>query len=263
MTELVRKRLELDADIRNGLRNGEFEAYYQPKIDARNLQLVGLEALIRWNHPRRGLLYPVDFIPFAEDIGLITEIDKYMLEHCVLQLVEWRKAGYKTGRISINISTKKLESNGFKDELYKLITESGVETDSLELEILESQIMKNPERSIDILHSIRKLGISISVDDFGTGYSSLSYLKKLPITKLKIDRSFIIDVIDDEEDVAIVKTIIALAENLGLETIAEGVEDKAQVDFLVQAGCYVIQGFYYSEALSKYECEIFMNEYRK
>jgi len=261
MTELVRTRLELDTDIRNGLKNGEFEAYYQPKIDATTLRVVGLEALIRWNHPTKGLLYPVEFIPFAEEVGLILEIDKYMLEHCVEQLVQWSAAGYKTGKLSINVSTRKLESDNFRSELYRLIEKSHVNTDLLELEILESQIMKDPERSIDILRSIRSLGISISIDDFGTGYSSLSYLKKLPVSKLKIDRSFIIDVPGDEDDAAIVKTIIALAKNLGLETIAEGVETEGQIEFLVQEGCHNIQGFYYSKALTKEACETFMKKH--
>ena len=261
MTELVRKRLQLDTDIRNGLKNGEFEPYYQPKIDATTLRVVGLEALIRWNHPTKGLLYPVEFIPFAEEIGLIVEIDRYMLEHCVHQLVEWNAGGYKTGKLSINVSTKKLESEDFRSELYRLIEKSRVDTDLLELEILESQIMKDPERSVDILRSIRSLGISISIDDFGTGYSSLSYLKKLPVSKLKIDRSFIVDVPEDEDDAAIVKTIIALANNLGLETIAEGVETEGQIEFLVQEGCRYIQGFYYSKALTKEECEAFMKKH--
>ena len=261
MTELVRKRLQLDTDIRNGLKNGEFEAYYQPKIDATTLRIEGLEALIRWNHPTKGLLYPVEFIPFAEEIGLIVEIDRYMLEHCVNQLVEWSAAGYKSGKLSINVSTKKLESDNFRSELYRIVEKSGVDTELLELEILESQIMKDPERSVDILRSIRSLGISISIDDFGTGYSSLSYLKKLPVSKLKIDRSFIMDVPEDEDDAAIVKTIIALAKNLGLEIIAEGVETEGQIEFLVQEGCHTIQGYYYSKALTKDECEAFMKKH--
>ncbi len=261
MTALVRERLELDNDIRNGLRKGEFEAYYQPKIDATTLRIVGLEALIRWNHPTKGLLYPVEFIPFAEEVGLIVEIDKYMLEHCVKQLVEWRAAGYQTGKLSINVSTKKLESEDFRSELYRLVEKSHVDTKYLELEILESQIMTDPERSIDILRSIRSLGISISIDDFGTGYSSLSYLKKLPVSQLKIDRSFVLDVPSDEDDAAIVKTIIDLAKNLGLEIIAEGVESEGQIEFLVQHGCRNIQGYYYSKALSKAECEVFMKKH--
>jgi len=261
MTELVRKRLKLDTDIRKGLEREEFEAYYQPKIDATTMRIIGLEALIRWNHPTRGLLYPADFIPFAEEIGLIVDIDKYMLKHCINQLVEWNAGGFHTGKLSINVSTKKLESDDFRSELYRMIEKSRVDTKFLELEILESQIMEDPDRSIDILRSIRSLGISISIDDFGTGYSSLSYLKKLPITKLKIDRSFIIDVPEDEDDVAIVRTIISLANNLGLETIAEGVETEGQVEFLVQEGCHNIQGYYYSKALNKKECEAFMKKY--
>ena len=261
MTELVRQRLELDTDIRKGLEKGEFEAYYQPKIDAKNMRIIGLEALIRWNHPSKGLLYPVDFIPFAEEVGLIVEIDRYMLRYCISQLVEWSNVGYHMGKLSINISTKKLESEDFRSELYQLIEKNRVDTKLLELEILESQIMRDPKRSIDILRSIRSLGISISIDDFGTGYSSLSYLKKLPITKLKIDRSFVMDLPEDEDDVAIVRTVISLAKNLGLEIIAEGVESEEQVEFLVSEGCPNIQGYYYSKALRKNECEAFMKKY--
>jgi diguanylate cyclase (GGDEF)-like protein len=261
MTELVQKRIQLDNDIRNGLTYEEFEPYYQPKVDARTSTVVGLEALIRWNHPTKGTLYPDEFIPFAQEVGLITQIDKYMLEHCIKQLVQWKESGVKTGKLSINISTKKLESENFRTELYRLVEKSGVDTDLLELEILETQIMQDPEKSIDILKSIRNLGISISIDDFGTGYSSLSYLKRLPINKLKIDRSFIVDVPEDEDDVAIVRTIIALADNLGLETIAEGVETKKQIDFLTKEGCFVIQGYYYSKPLSREDCEAFLRKH--
>jgi len=263
MTKSVQKRIQLDNDIRNALEHEEFEPYYQPKVDARTSEVVGLEALIRWNHPTKGMLPPNDFIPFSEEVGLITEIDKYMLEHSVKQLVKWTEFGLKVGKLSINVSTQKLESDDFRTELYRLVERSGVDTSLLELEILETQIMQNPEKSIAILKSIKNLGISISIDDFGTGYSSLSYLKKLPIDKLKIDRSFIIDAPKDEDDVAIVKTIIALAGNLGLKTIAEGVETDEQLDFLVANGCYNIQGYYFSKPLSADACKEFVIAHTK
>ena len=261
MTALVSRRLELDKEIRRGLKNGEFEAYFQPKVDAKRMKIYGLEALIRWRHPTKGYVSPGEFIPFAEEIGLIVDIDSFMLETCVRQLVIWQNNGYKTGKISINISTKKLESDDFRGELFRLIEKYKVDTRFLELEILESQIMSNPEKSIDIMSSIRSLGISLSIDDFGTGYSSLSYLKKLPVSTLKIDRSFIIDVPRNEDDVAIVRMIIALAKSLGLNTVAEGAESESQVEFLVQEGCPIIQGYYYSKPLSIVDCEAFLKKY--
>ena len=263
MTALIKKRIELDNDIRLGLQREEFEVYYQPKIDANNNKLVGLEALVRWNHPLKGLVYPNDFIPFCEEVGLIVQLDSYVLKHAFMQMQIWQNQGIDYGELSINISTKKLESEDFRHELYTLLEHYPVDPTTVELEILEGQIMKNPERSIGILNSIRSMGISVAIDDFGTGYSSLSYLKKLPVTKLKIDRSFVVDVLENEDDAAIIRTIIVLGKNLGLDIIAEGVETKDHVDFLVDAGCNKIQGYYYSKPLSIKECEAFIQKYSK
>jgi len=263
MTALIRQRIELDNDIRLGLRREEFEVYYQPKIDAKNNKLIGLEALVRWNHPEKGMIYPNDFIPFCEEIGLIVHLDSYMLKHTFMQMQVWKQKGVNYGQLSINISTKKLESENFTTELYTLLEHYDVDPATVELEILEGQIMKNPQRSIKILNAIRSIGISVAIDDFGTGYSSLSYLKKLPVTKLKIDRSFILDVLENEDDAAIIQTIIVLGKHLGLEIIAEGVETKAHVEFLLQAGCNNIQGYYYSRPLALEACEAFIQQYNK
>ena len=263
MTALIRKRIELDNDIRLGLKREEFEVYYQPKINAQKNELIGLEALVRWNHPIKGLIYPNDFIPFCEEVGLIIQIDSYMLKHTFMQMQKWQDQGIYYGELSINISTKKLENENFRNELYTLLEHYPIDPSTVELEILEGQIMKNPKRSIGILNSIRSMGISVAIDDFGTGYSSLSYLKKLPVTKLKIDRSFVVDVLENEDDAAIIRTIIVLGKNLGLEIIAEGVETKAHVDFLLAAGCSNIQGYYYAKPLSLKDCEAFMQKYTK
>jgi len=261
MTTLIQKRIALDNDIRNSLKQEEFEIYYQPKIDARINKLVGLEALIRWNHPIRGIVYPDEFIPFCEEVGLIVDIDSYVLKHTFIQMQRWQQDGIDYKQLSINISTRKLEQSGFRSELYALLEQYEVVPQSVEVEILEGQIMQNPEYSISILNSIRSMGLSVAIDDFGTGYSSLSYLKKLPVTKLKIDRSFVIDVLENEDDAAIIRTIIVLGKNLGLEVIAEGVETKEHVDFLVEAGCNYIQGYFYAKPMALQACEAFIKKY--
>jgi diguanylate cyclase (GGDEF)-like protein len=249
MSNLAQERITLENDLKSALENNEFEAYFQPKVNAKTNKIIGLEALIRWNHPEKGLIFPDNFINFAEEIGLIVEIDTYMRKESMRITKEWTKKGLHFGKVSFNASTLELEDGNFVKHIKNDIEEMEYDTSKLELEILESQSIHNREKMITILQEIRDLGVSISIDDFGTGYSSLSYLKQLPINKLKIDRSFIIDVPSDTASVAIVKTIIALANNLGLELIAEGVETQEQIDFLIEHGCENIQGYYYSKPI--------------
>jgi len=263
MTELALQKIQLDADIRKALKHEEFVAYFQPKIDARDGKVIGLETLVRWMHPQKGMMAPDEFIPFCEETGLVLEIDKYMLIQSMKQIMKWQKEGLEFGKVSVNVSTKKIESSNYIEELTYIIDSLQFDTSVLELEILEGQIMKNPQKSIEILNKLRDLGISISIDDFGTGYSSLSYLKKLPVTKIKIDRSFVIDLPTSKDDVAIVRTIINLAENLKIGIIAEGVEKKEQLDFLVNEGCYNIQGYYFSKPLPADECKEFIIAHSK
>jgi diguanylate cyclase (GGDEF)-like protein len=263
MTELALQKIQLDADIRKALKNREFVPYFQPKVDGRDGSIVGLETLIRWIHPQKGIISPDKFIPFCEETGLVLEIEKYMLVEAMKQIMQWQKEGLKFGKVSVNVSTRKIESSNYIDELSYIIESLKFDTSVLELEILEGQIMKDPHKSIDMLNKIRNLGISISIDDFGTGYSSLPYLKKLPVNKIKIDRSFIMEVPHDKDDVAIVRAIIALAENLDLEMIAEGVETKEQLDFLLDEGCYYIQGYYFSKPLPVDECKTFIISHTK
>jgi len=255
MGKMSKKRLELDKNIRNALKNEEMVPYYQPKIDARTNKIIGLETLIRWKDAKKGIIYPSEFIPFCQESDLIIDIDRYMLTHSMRQVLKWQQEGLDVGKLSVNISTKKLEKGNFVSELKQIILDEKFNPEYLELEILESQIMNNPKRSSKILNDLKELGVSISIDDFGTGYSSLSYLKELPIDRIKIDRSFVIDLPHNKDSVSIVKTIIALAKNLNLDIIAEGVETKEQLDFLFAQGCVNIQGYYFSKPLSAVVCK--------
>lgn len=258
MTELAFERVLLEKNLRKAIENEEFEPYFQPKIDARTNKVIGLEALVRWNHPELGLIQPINFIPFAEDIGLIAEIDRWVMKKAILYVLECKKENIHTGILSVNASAKQLEDKNCVYDLETIINSTGFNPKDLEIEITEGQIMKNTLHVISVLENIRKIGISISVDDFGTGYSSLSYLKRLPINKLKIDRSFIKDLPDDKDDIAIVKAIISLAKNLSLDIIAEGVETQEQISFLLKEGCPNIQGYFYSKPLPANECKDFL-----
>ncbi|MFT5662533.1 MAG: EAL domain-containing protein (putative c-di-GMP-specific phosphodiesterase class I) [Sulfurimonas sp.] len=262
MTQLAMQKSKTEADLRLALENDEFIPYYQPKIDALNHTVIGMEALIRWQHPNLGLVMPGNFISVAEDTMLILPIDRWMMKETIEQLMKWKKEGIHTGQLSINLSMKQLEDENCIHNLKQLTKDLDNNIKNLELEITESQIMKNPELSIKLLTQIRELGITISIDDFGTGYSSLSYLKRLPIDRLKIDRSFIVDLPHDENDVAIVRAIIALAKSLKLSLIAEGVETKEQLDFLVEEGCPNIQGYYYSKPIPADKYREFLKKYQ-
>lgn len=221
-----------------------------------------MEALVRWNHPQKGLIQPNDFISIAEETGLIIPLDMWMMENTMKIMQQWHKEGLNTGRLSLNLSIKQLESKGCIERFKKVIEDTGVDANYLELEITEGQIMQDSEHSITVLQEIRDLGVHVSIDDFGTGYSSLSYLKRLPIDTLKIDRSFINDLPDDEEDSAIVKAIVVLANSLKLELIAEGVETQEQQEYLVSEGCSNIQGYYYSKPLEREEYKEFLLKYQ-
>ena len=259
MGRMSQMRLELDKNIRNALKNNEMVPYYQPKINAQTNEVIGLETLIRWKDAKKGIIYPNEFIPFCQESELIIDIDRYMLVHSMRQVLMWQREGIKTGKLSVNVSAKKLEKANFVHELKQIIKDENFNPNDLELEILESQIMNNPKRSANMLRELKELGVSISIDDFGTGYSSLSYLKDLPIDRIKIDRSFVVDLPHNKDSVSIVKTIIALANNLGLGMIAEGVETKEQLDFLLAEGCVNIQGYYFSKPLSAVVCRDYLS----
>ena len=247
MTDTALQRVEMETDLHQAIDKDELEVYYQPQYDIFENSLIGLEALVRWNHPKRGLVSPDDFIPLAEESGLIIELDQIVMKKAMKQVKEWYDNGYKPGKLALNLAMKQLHQDNIVDIVLDAMREYGFKPEWLELEITESQIMKDPQTSIEKLEKLSYLGIEIAIDDFGTGYSSLAYLKKLPVDKLKIDKSFINDVLIDEDDAAIAKTVIALAKSLNLKVIAEGVEEAGHVDFLKRHDCAYAQGYFYAK----------------
>ncbi|MDF1874744.1 EAL domain-containing protein [Sulfurimonas sp. SAG-AH-194-I05] len=258
LTELAYERVIMEASLRTAIKNNEFVVYYQPQVDGRDHTLVGMEALVRWNHPTMGMIAPFKFIPLAETTGLIVALDRIVMEQAMTQVAQWYKDGLNPGKLAINLAVKQLQTTDCLEVLEKVLKKNGFKTQWLELEVTESQIMSHPEEAIKKLQTISDLGISLSVDDFGTGYSSLAYLKRLPINKLKIDREFIKDLPGNEEDCGITKAIIALSQSLNLRVIAEGVETKEQRDFVVENGCNNIQGYYYSKPIPASALEVIL-----
>jgi len=255
------KRVVMENSLRVAIKEEQFSVYYQPQINIITDKLIGMEALVRWNHPTLGLVSPMDFIPIAEDLGLIVEIDRIVMKQAMAQFYEWNKEKLNPGILSLNLSMKQLNEIDFINYLLKTMSSTSFKKEWLGLEITETQVMKNPLTSIKKLNQIHNYGIQISIDDFGTGYSSLSYLKKFPLSKLKIDKSFIKDIPGDEEDMAITKAIIALAKSLKLGLIAEGVETQKQKEFLLDNGCDCIQGYLYSKPLPADEMSIYLQKF--
>jgi len=253
MTEHAVQRIVLEAKLREAIEEDNLMVYYQPQYNGLNDTLVGMEALIRWKGENGQMVYPDVFIPLAEETGLIIPLDRWVMQKTIEQFSLWYEAGLKPGKLSLNLAMKQLAQDDFIPFVSTLLSKHSDSIDWLQFEITEGGIMEDPEASIMKLEEIKKMGIKLAVDDFGTGYSSLSYLKKLPIDTLKIDRAFIKDLPDDEEDKAISKAIIALAKSLHLNVIAEGVETLEQKQFLLEHGCNWIQGYYYSPAISVQE----------
>lgn len=245
MSEYARERVHLEALLRRSIERGEVSLHYQPQLDLVTGRLMGAEALLRWNSPELGMVSPVRFIPIAEDIGFISTLGEWVLRSACRQVKEWDEAGFRLPCISVNLSVKQLEHGDIVDLVTRVLAETGLSALRLEMEVTETAIMKS-ERALNFLDGLRALGVELAVDDFGTGYSSLSYLRRLPIQKLKIDRSFITDVTAEPSREAIVRAIIAMANALGLHTIAEGIETEAEALFLRQEGCQQAQGFLYS-----------------
>src|ERR1043165_4577011 len=249
MHELATKRLELESNLRRAIQNEEFLLHYQPRVSVDSLTITGLEALIRWQHPQLGLIPPSEFIPLAEDTGLIVPIGEWVLRTACLQGQRWRDQGFAPVQIAVNISARQFHDQDLSQTVIRILEETGWSPKYLELELTESSIMQDAEFASEMLNRLKSMGINLSIDDFGTGFSSLASLKRLPIDALKIDKSFVSDARSDSDDAAIVIAIIKLAQNLRLKVIAEGVETEEQLRFLQLLRCDEIQGYFFSKPL--------------
>jgi diguanylate cyclase (GGDEF)-like protein len=249
MTEKSLEKLTMDTYIRRGIDNDEYELYYQPQVDVSTHEIIGVEALIRWHHPQKGLVLPGDFIPIAEESALILRLGEMVLKKAAEQMARWHQKGIDPQFISVNVSAMQLRRHDIVEIIQKIVDDTCVRHDWLELEITESFTLENPKKAILLLEKIRSLGIRLSIDDFGTGYSSLSYLKNLPVDKLKIDKSFVQDIPGNRADEALVSAIVAMAKGLGINVVAEGVETEKQKDFLSLIGCNTIQGYYFAKPM--------------
>ena len=254
-------RLLLENALRGAIAREELSVLYQPMIDLRSNRVLGTEALVRWRHPELGVILPDEFIPVAEENGLIVEIGEWVLHSAARQTQRWRREGYPSLKVAVNISAEQFHNGPIADRLSILLADSGLPPEALEIEITESVAMKDAATAVRTLHALKAQGVEIAMDDFGTGFSSLSYLKRLPIDILKIDRSFVQDLPEDEEDAAIVRMIAALAQSLGLTLHAEGVETQAQRRLLLAQGCHRAQGFHVSPPLAGEEVPSFLKSH--
>jgi len=253
MTNLALEKAAMELELRQAIEEEQLLVYYQPQVDARSNKVVGVEALVRWEHPIKGMVMPNSFIGLAEETGLIKEVDNYVMHQAMLDMADWYRTGLNPGKLSLNLSLNQLMKKNFFSVLENTINETGFDVEWLSFEITESQMMLDPKKSIEKLNQLNRMGIEISIDDFGTGYSSLAYLKRLPVDRLKIDKSFIFDLPYNEEDCAITNAVIALAQSLNLDIVAEGVEHAEQVEYLLSKECHIIQGFHYSMAIPNKE----------
>jgi diguanylate cyclase (GGDEF)-like protein/PAS domain S-box-containing protein len=247
--------LLLENDLRYALEQNQLTLHYQPQIDLQTGVLMGVEALVRWQHPTRGLISPAHFIPLAEETGLIVPIGEWVLREACIQQKRWLSAGQYVGKVAVNLSPRQFRQKNFPGKVEAILRETQLSAEYLELEITESCAMEHAGETISQLNQLHQMGIYLSIDDFGTGYSSLAYLQRFPIQKLKIDRSFVHDIHDDRDDAAIVKTIVDLAHSMHLRVIAEGVELQCQADWLRKQGCDQAQGYLYAKPMTSQEFE--------
>lgn len=262
MDQWIKKRIYLENGLRYAIQNGELELYYQPVIDIATQRIVGAEALLRWNHPELGIVMPDDMISIAEESGLIVGIGEWVLREACTQFMAWKTThpnSTSMNRIAINVSVIQFRQSDFVDTVIRIITESGIDPSMVEIELTESMIIDRIDAVIEKMQRLREFGISLSMDDFGTGYSSLAYLKQLPFSTLKIDRSFVRDIMSDSDDAALVETILSIASIFNLEVIAEGVEEIEQYAFLLEHHCQYFQGYLCSKPMQVKSFEALLN----
>ena len=263
MNRRALERVTIERRLRRALERDEFQLYYQPQVDLVSGDIVGVEALLRWNNPESGMVPPGQFIPVAEENGMIVPIGEWVLREACRQNSEWRRQGLPPLTMAVNVSAVQLRQKNFHEAVVDALRQGGLDASGLELEITETAVMQDAEAAIRLLHELKDIGVKLAMDDFGTGYSSLGYLKRLPIDKLKIDQSFVRDMTDDPDDAAIVSTIINMARNLKLKPIAEGVETDRQLAFLRQYACDEVQGYYFSKPLPAAEFAEFFRRHRQ
>jgi EAL domain-containing protein (putative c-di-GMP-specific phosphodiesterase class I) len=254
----VTARAFLEEEMRQGLEQNQFILHYQPQADT-NGRITGVEALIRWQHPKRGMVPPAEFIPMAEETGLILTLGQWVLKTACAQIVTWMKRPETASlTIAVNVSARQFRHPDFVKQVIEILESSGANPHKLKLELTESLLLDNVESTIEKMVALKEKGVGFSLDDFGIGYSSLSYLKRLPLDQLKIDQSFVRDILTDLNDATIARTIVTLARSLGLEVMAEGVETKAQQTFLANNGCNDYQGYLFSRPLPANQVEAFI-----
>ncbi|MES2160623.1 MAG: EAL domain-containing protein [Pseudomonadota bacterium] len=263
MNERTLDRLKIEADLRRALERDEFVLHYQPQLCLKSGRIIGMEALVRWNHPAQGMIAPTRFIGLAEDMGLIIPIGAWVLRTACLQTMAWHRAGWPALRVAVNLSPRQFTQQTLVQSIADLLRETGMVPQLLELELTEGTVMSDVDSAIEILRDLKALGVHISIDDFGTGYSSLSYLRRFPIDVLKIDQSFVRELNVDADDAAIVRAIVTLAHSLRLQVIAEGVETDTQLDFLRSEGCDLMQGYYYSRPVDTEAFEQLLRQDRR
>ena len=255
MNEAAVERLTLEVALRRAIENGELEVHYQPKFVLSTGEMAGAEALVRWRHPELGMIAPIRFIPLAEETGLVVPLGEWVLRRVCRQVADWRRAGLVHGPIAVNVSARQLALPDFAVRVAAILGEEGVEATAIDLEITETAIMREPERAAAMLTSLAVFGTRVVLDDFGVGYSSLGYLKRLPISVLKMDGSFINDVTEDTDAAALARGIIQLARQLDIEVVAEGVETEAQAAFLRDSGCDLVQGYLFARPMPPEDLE--------
>lgn len=261
MESSLNKRLNLRAMLKKAIVNQEFELYFQPQVEAGSGRLIGLEALLRWSHPEHGMIGPDEFISVAEETGLIVEIGQWVIEQAITFNASLQRRGIAHLVIAVNLSSLQFQRPGFVEQLQQTLLEQQLAPRWFELELTESLLLQNIDQVVTRLQQLKQLGVSIAIDDFGTGYSSLSYLKRLPINKLKIDRSFIRELVSDQRDAAISRAIIAMAHQLGVKVVAEGVETESQASFLAKSLCDELQGYYFARPMPAAQLELFFSSY--
>ncbi|MGJ7518772.1 phosphodiesterase DibA [Pseudomonas baetica] len=245
LTAHAQQRVEIAFELRHALEQQQLRVYYQPVHDLHTCRLIGVEALVRWEHPQRGLVSPAEFIPVAERTGLIAEIDAWVMQQACRQMCQWQQAGVELSFVAVNVSSRLFARRELYRQVAQVLHETGLDPAYLELEVTESAVMEDPEVALEQMHRLRELGVRLAIDDFGTGYSSLLRLKRLPVQKLKIDQGFVAGLPWDEDDAAIARVIIALAQSMGMQVHAEGIEQGEQAAFLLEHGCHLGQGYWF------------------